>query len=1706
MNQSISTKGLSLPLVAIIRLGLILGLFGARLLTLAPGAQANATETTSPSPVSNLTADDAAAYAFARNQGGADDSSQLKPIAASAGANLWVSLDGTCDGHIPCYTSIQAAIDAASAYDWVVVLPGTYKENLFLNKEYVTVHGWPSCTIDGDKKGPVVKVENVQHAMFADLTLTNGKADTGGGMYIKNASPQVLWCDFVDNEAKHGGGMYGCTNSAPSVANCWFEGNNATQWGGGMFNGGTTSPSVASCTFYQNTSDDYGGGMFNEGVSPTVDGCRFEDNYAGCAGGGIYNRDSHPEITECQFLSNEVGKGSCVYFQCGYGGGIFNGGEGPFTILGGSSPTITGCVFSGNVAYWGGGLYNHFSSHPHVENCTFDSNEAKRCFDSSGMPWEWSWIAGEGGGVCSIGCSPTFTHCSFSNNWAATRGGGMATWRAWEFDASPVLRRCSFLNNLSDDDGGGMYNGGATISTQDCLLAGNDAGRNGGGMANEASTLGLRNCTMTRNDAEDKGGALYNNYDSDATAYNSIIYGNTANTGLDWHNEDTDSSFSAYSCDIYTSNPPGLANISQIPGFLASSNYHLRPDSPCIDAGNNSLVPSGLTTDLDGNLRITDGDGNCIARVDMGAYETTGNLAPEVPEAPLCEGQTNPTDVTDLTPEFSWTFSDAWPPGDTQSVYRITVQSFPRGAPDMWDSGKVYSPASLNISYGGAPLQWGETYYWFVQTWDQHDCAAPCSTVQEFTMQCREDLAITKSDDPDPVIAGTQLTYDLTVTNNGPCDATGATLQDTLPAGVTYVSCTPSQGTCSHAGGSVTANLGNVANSGNATVQIVVTVNSNTSGSVTNSATVSSDQTDLDPGNNSTSENTTVQTSCDLAITKSDHPDPVTAGTQLTYALTATNNGPSDATAVTVQDTLPAGVTYVSCTPSQGTCSHLGSSVTANLGNIANGGSATVHIVVTVDPSTRELSNTATLSGNDTDPVSSNNSASERTTVSTQADLAISKGVHTPTPLESHVISYTIQVTNNGPSDATNVQIADVLPSGVTYHSSAATQGSYDNSTCIWTVGTIPPGDTETLTLRARVSIPTSGHSYVNTASVHSLAETDPVSGNDSNSASITVIGNPDMTVTKVDALYADNDGDGVPSPGDVLHYTVTINNSGDAAGTCVTFADPINDPNLTLVVGSVSTTHGTVTSGNGSGDTVVGINLGVITAGVTSSITYCATVALPVPAYVSQVSNQGTVSGNNFSSLVTDDPDSGPTDDATVTPITAAPIVEVYKTDWLHTDANGDGQPSPGDTLAYTITIYSTGNENTDSNLTYADPLNDPNLSLDYGSVWTSQGTVNSGNHVGDTTISVGTGTVVGINGIVTITYRISIKHPLQAPNPQVVNQGLVTTGNHANEPSDDPDIGDDDDQTVTPIYSPPLILLTKSGYPSSVPATWRIYYTIRITNTATFLLTNVIVTDTLPAGTYFFSADEWATGAYTLSTVTWQLGTMPIGQRRTLHLVVDTHTTTRGIVTNTVDATATGFRLPATASDTTLVTKRPVPTATPTTSPTATPTCTPTATPTNTPTPTPSPSATPTATATPFGPQVTGSIAVYAWDDLNADGTADSGEPPLAGAFVQVYIPEPPAATGVHPLGTPIASCTTDATGICLFTDLAPGGYIVTIASPGGYSPTTESRFQVTVVVGEVSTVHFGATAQNRCFLPIIICHQDEAPFPLPLFLYFR
>ncbi len=121
----------------------------------------------------------------------------------------------------------------------------------------------------------------------------------------------------------------------------------------------------------------------------------------------------------------------------------------------------------------------------------------------------------------------------------------------------------------------------------------------------------------------------------------------------------------------------------------------------------------------------------------------------------------------------------------------------------------------------------------------------------------------------------------------------------------------------------------------------------------------------------------------DLSVTKTDSPDPVNVGDDLTYVINVTNHGP-ESTDVTLTDTLPPQVTFVSATPSQGSCNEAGGTVTCNLGTMASGGSATVTIVVNVPlttPAGTVLRNTAQVNGARPDPDLSNNTSIEETTV-----------------------------------------------------------------------------------------------------------------------------------------------------------------------------------------------------------------------------------------------------------------------------------------------------------------------------------------------------------------------------------------------------------------------------------------------------------------------------------------------------------------------------------------------------------------------------------------------------------------------------------------------------------------------------------------------------------------------------------------------------
>ncbi len=183
------------------------------------------------------------------------------------------------------------------------------------------------------------------------------------------------------------------------------------------------------------------------------------------------------------------------------------------------------------------------------------------------------------------------------------------------------------------------------------------------------------------------------------------------------------------------------------------------------------------------------------------------------------------------------------------------------------------------------------------------------------------DLSITKTG-PATVAAGGSTTYTLTVANAGPAAATGVSVTDTLPAGVTFVSATGTGWSCTATGNtSVTCTRPSVPSGGTAPAIAVVVTAQAQSGTMNNTAAVTATTPDPVTSNNTASTSTTVTASADLAITKTG-PATVLAGANVSYSLVVQNLGPSDAASVSVTDTLPAGVTFVSaagggwsCTP-----------------------------------------------------------------------------------------------------------------------------------------------------------------------------------------------------------------------------------------------------------------------------------------------------------------------------------------------------------------------------------------------------------------------------------------------------------------------------------------------------------------------------------------------------------------------------------------------------------------------------------------------------------------------------------------------------------------------------------------------------------------------------------------------------------------------
>ena len=390
------------------------------------------------------------------------------------------------------------------------------------------------------------------------------------------------------------------------------------------------------------------------------------------------------------------------------------------------------------------------------------------------------------------------------------------------------------------------------------------------------------------------------------------------------------------------------------------------------------------------------------------------------------------------------------------------------------------------------------------------------------------DLAVTVSA---PALSQSPATllYTVTVTNNGPSTATAPDVYDTLPSPLVFDptdSSDPGGGTITLVNGTVLAALKPIPAGGSETFTIAATYPSTSSASVTNSVIVQDpdganpNEIDTDPTNNSASTSTLINPA-DLGLTITNPTDPIFIGTQAVYTIAVFNNGPSDATNVSLLDTFGPGATIVSV--SSGTVTHAttGDSVTANLGTIAAG--ATVNYVIAVNPSASgNLTDSAAVQATQVDPDATNNSGSTTNLVN-PVDLGVTLSAPTTPVVLGSPVTFTATVTNSGPATATNVIFTGSLPAGTTFvsASSGVALGS-GGSTLTGNLGSLAAGASETVTITV---LPSAISTIIESVSVKS-DDFDTNTANDSATASAT-IDNPAGTIEVVStiALAAENSG-----------------------------------------------------------------------------------------------------------------------------------------------------------------------------------------------------------------------------------------------------------------------------------------------------------------------------------------------------------------------------------------------------------------------------------------------------------------------------------------------------------------------------------------------------------------------------------------------------
>ncbi|MCF7958618.1 MAG: hypothetical protein K9M57_09250 [Phycisphaerae bacterium] len=422
----------------------------------------------------------------------------------------------------------------------------------------------------------------------------------GAGMFNNTGSPTVKACNFIDNAATYGAGIYNYSIGSPRIELCNFSRNVVSHWGGGIMNALESDPVINTCTFNGNQA-----GYTNLGG----DGAAIETVL-----------DCNPVIQNCVFMDNHTT--------------IHPGGDAGAAICERwrNNTLIDECVFFGNLSSYGGAVFS-WQGDIHIRNSTFRENTSRTA----------------GGAIFCWLNNFTQTNCSFEGNKSEWGGAESIT------DSTFVCSVCTFINNLSTDT---QYSSGGAVDCTDsdsrftnCLFSDNKAKKGGvlwtGNHLGKTGICSLINCTIVDNDSFGiyiyniiptlKNCILWNNYPNQIYGFANVNYSNIEGGYIGTGNIDIDPLFvDPAEGDFHLKSQAGRWDET------AQSWVKDNVTSPCIDAGDpasdwhSELWPHG-------------------GRSNMGAYGNTTEASMSGDETKGCiadlnyDGQVNIIDFSMLS-------------------------------------------------------------------------------------------------------------------------------------------------------------------------------------------------------------------------------------------------------------------------------------------------------------------------------------------------------------------------------------------------------------------------------------------------------------------------------------------------------------------------------------------------------------------------------------------------------------------------------------------------------------------------------------------------------------------------------------------------------------------------------------------------------------------------------------------------------------------------------------------------------------------------------------------------------------------------------------------------------------------------------------------------------------------------------------------------